>query len=146
MTFLLFGKQTSNRRTRPIRTDYVQRLVRLNNPKRQFLAVSFVTFPLKLEPVHHYRVIVLRVLDLVLLDAVDWPVLPQSVQRAAVSPEDCSGVHQVETLDALREEDFEAHQEEGFAGQRGGEDVLVLTLINFSLYLLFSFSILLSLF
>lgn len=82
MTFMLFGKQTSNRRTRPTRTDYVQRLVRLNNPKRQFLAVSFVTFPLKLGPVHHYRVIVLRVLDLVLLDAVDWQVLPQSVQRA----------------------------------------------------------------
>ena len=63
-----------------------------------------------------------------------------------MSPEDYSGVHLVETLDALGEDDLEVHQEEGFAGQRGGEDVLVLTLINFSLYLLFSFSILLSLF
>jgi hypothetical protein len=143
---MLFGKQTSNRRTRPTRTDSVQILVRLNNPKRQFLAVSFVTFPPKLGPVHHYRVIVLRVLDLVLLDAVDWLGQPQPVQRAAVSPEDYSGVHLVETLDALGEDDLEVHQEEGFAGQRGGEDVLVLTLINFSLYLLFSFSILLSLF
>ena len=57
-----------------------------------------------------------------------------------MSPEDCSGVHQVETLDALREEDFEAHQEEGFAGQRGGEDVLVITLIDFSRDLLFNVS------
>ena len=51
---------------------------------------------------------------------------------------DCSGVHQVETLDAPGKDDLEVHQEEGFAGQRGGEDVLVITLIDFSRDLLFS--------
>jgi hypothetical protein len=100
--------------------------------------VSFVTFPPKLGPVHHYRVIVLRVLDLVLLDAVDWQILPQPVQRAAVYLAGVHGAFREPVLGAFQEGDSAVHWQEGFGVRRGGEDVLVLTLIDVSRYLLLS--------